>query len=303
MEIMDSVGNRTVLVTGGSGFVGRATGKALLHAGYRVISADIALVNGAESVVCDITDPAQVRNLFHSEHIDAVVHLAAILPTAAQRDPLRATQVNVRGSLNLLDAVKEFGVRRFVFGSSLSVYGSYAAEHVVTEFDRTAPEDVYGAAKVYVEQLGEAYRLAHGVEFVSLRIGRVVGPGAQSSTSAWRSQIFEMVSGGAGEIVIPYAEFERILLVHVEDVGRMMLSLVQASRVVHSVYNAGCESVIVGELKSEVERLNPQALISLGGQAVVGNPRRVDWSRFAGEFGFRVVPIFEQLNQTSKSPP
>ena len=51
----------------------------------------------------------------------------------------------------------------------------------------------------------------------------------------------------------------------------------------------------MGELKSEIERLNPRLRVKLGGQAVVGNPRRVEWSRFAGEFGFEIVPVFEQL--------
>jgi nucleoside-diphosphate-sugar epimerase len=94
--------------------------------------------------------------------------------------------------------------------------------------DRDAPEDLYGAAKLYVEQLGEAYRQAHGLTFMSLRIGRVVGTGARSATSAWRSEIFERVgTESAAEIEIPYAESERILLVHLEDVAEMFLQLLR----------------------------------------------------------------------------
>lgn len=148
------------------------------------------------------------------------MHLAAILPTAAQREPLLATKVNIQGSINLLALAREFGVRRFVFGGSLSVYGTCPADHVVSEADCAAPEDLYGAAKLYVEQLGEAYQRAHAMQFVSLRIGRVVGPGARSATSAWRCEIFERLSvTGSGQIEIPYPESERILLVHVEDVA------------------------------------------------------------------------------------
>ena len=292
---MDGGNRKTVLITGALGFVGRAAREALRGADYRVISVDLHPEAGCDQLNCDITDLAQVHDLFCSERVDAIVHLAAILPTAAQRDPVRATQVNVEGSLNLLQAAKEFGVPRFVFGSSLSVYGTYAAEHVVTECDRTAPEDVYGAAKVYVERLGEAYRHANGLGFVSLRIGRVVGPGARSSTSAWRSRIFECMNNGPSEIAIPYAQTERILVVHVEDVARMLLELVRADEIRHTVYNAACESVIVGDLKSELERRNPQVHLSLGGEAVRGNPRRVDWSRFAEEFGFKIVPILDGL--------
>jgi nucleoside-diphosphate-sugar epimerase len=165
--------------------------------------------------------------------------------------------------------------------------------------DRVAPEDLYGAAKLYVEQLGKAFRRAHGLQFVSLRIGRVVGPGARSATSAWRSEIFERLAAGEGDIEVPYEESERILLVHVEDVATMLLQLLQAPPPAQCVYNAACDSVVVGELKRVLERLNPRLRVRLGGQAVVGNPRQVDWSRFAGEFGVRMVPMFEQLEKAA----
>lgn len=254
----------------------------------------------ADEVAADITDLSCLKGLFETKPVDAIVHLAAILPTAAQREPLLATKVNIQGSIHLLELAKEFHVRRFIFGSSLSVYGTCPEDEIVSETDRAAPEDLYGAAKLYVEQLGDSYRRLHGMEFVSLRIGRVVGPGARSTTSAWRSEIFERIaSGDAAEIAIPYAGSERILAVHVDDVARMVLELLRAPQLRHTVYNAACESVMVRELKREVERLNPLVRVELGGQAVVGNPRRVDWSRFAGEFGFGVTPIFEQLGKAA----
>jgi nucleoside-diphosphate-sugar epimerase len=279
--------SNSVLVTGARGFIGRAVGKLLQRSGYSVLALDQpeTAAPSTESfslgreIGIDITDREQLRSLFHARPIAAIVHLAAILPTMAQREPTRATQVNVGGSLNLLEMARQFGVRRVIFGSSLSVYGTCPAEQVVTEMDRAAPEDLYGAAKLYVERLGEAYRQAHGLEFVSLRIGRVVGPGARSATSAWRSEIFERLGTATpAEIEIPYAESERILLVHVED-----------------VYNAACESVVVGDLRRELERLNRRLRVKLRGRAVVGNPRQVDWSRVAREFEIRVVPMFQQL--------
>ena len=127
----------------------------------------------------------------------------------------------------------------------------------ITSFRKTdsaAPEDLYGAAKLYVEQLGAAYRQQFGLEFVSLRIGRVVGPGARSVSSAWRSEIFEFLgSTNATEIALPYVGSERILLVHLDDVARMLVALLDAAHPAHSIYNAVCESVVVDELKREVE--------------------------------------------------
>ena len=299
---MNSKKKDAVLVTGGRGFIGRALVRFLQRSDFKVLSLDRTPVAGEEQsedcrqIECDLTDVRQSEAVFEREPIGAVVHLAAILPTAAQREPLLATQVNVQGSLKLVEMSRTCGVRRFVFGSSLSVYGTYSADEVVSEGDRAAPEDLYGAAKLYVEQLGRAYRDRHGLDFVSLRIGRVVGQGAHSVSSAWRSEIFEAPrSGHSAEIDLPYAGSERILVVYVEDVARMLCALLSATQPAHGLYNAVCESVVVEELKLQVERFNPRLTVKLGGQAVEGNPRRVDCSRFAGEFDFKTLPIFEQM--------
>jgi nucleoside-diphosphate-sugar epimerase len=293
--------NNVILVTGGRGFLGRALVKLLRRKEYRVISIDWTPATAEKdsflTELCgDIGDSIHMENLFQREQIHGIVHLAAILPTEARRNPGKATFVNIHGSHMLLDLARKSGVRRFVFGSSLSVYGTCPEDQVVSEKDRTAPEDLYGSAKVYVEQLGEAYQQAYGVEFVGLRIGRVVGPGSRSETSAWRSGIFELLrSDQPVQIDLPYAESERILVVHVEDVAQMLYALLSSPRPAHRLYNAVCESVVVGDLQREIERLNSCVRVKLGGEAVTGNPRRVDCSRFADEFDFRIASIFEQM--------
>jgi len=295
----------TMLVTGARGFIGRAVVKFLQREGHGVLELDRAESGEfvGEQIAMDITDGEQLRKLFQERAIGGIIHLAAILPTAAQRDPVPATEVNVRGSLNVLEMARQFGVRRVVFGSSLSVYGTCPADRVVSEVDRAAPEDLYGAAKVYVEQLGAAYK-RFGVEFVSLRIGRVVGPGSQSATSAWRSEIFELLSStSASNIALPYVASERILLVHVQDVAKMLVRLLQAPELRHNIYNACCESVMVGDLKRHLEGLNPNLQVTLGEAAAVGNPRMIDCSRFSGEFDFKMASIFEQLQVAAGGDP
>jgi UDP-glucose 4-epimerase len=299
---MDAAKNDSVLVTGGRGFIGRAVGKLLRREGYSVISVDQTGMGAGpgedpvHEVTCDIRNTAALQCLFETRPIGGVIHLAGILPTAAQREPVRATEVNVRGGLNLLEIAQRFDARRFVFGSSLSVYGTCPADEIVPETRRTAPEDIYGVAKLYVEQLGAAYSARHGLEFVSMRIGRVVGAGSQSTTSAWRSQIFELLSTRkATEIEIPYVASERILLVHVDDVAQMLMALLRAPRLKYGIYNAVCESVVVADLKREVEALNPNLQVRLGKGEAMGNPRRLDSERFQREFNFTTVSIFEQL--------
>lgn len=296
---MDAANNSTVLVTGGRGFIGRALAKLLQRESHGVVSLDVDGVettDGLREVGCDISDRKELRRLSERTRIGTIIHLAAVLPTAAQHDPVRATEVNVAGSSNLLELAREFGVRRFVFGSSLSVYGSYPADQVVSEDLRAGPEDLYGASKLYVEQLGAAYRQRFGLEFVSLRIGRVVGAGAQSKTSAWRSEVFELLrTRHASEITVPYRNSERLLLVHVDDVARALIELVKADGPAHALYNAPCESVTVGDLKREVEKLNSNIRVAVADAGAKGNPRVVDWSRFRREFGMEVEAVFGRM--------
>jgi len=287
---------KSVLVTGGQGFIGRALAKLLRREDYRVVTLDQGIARSADEISCDISDAGQVRRVFEQEEFGMVVHLAAILPTAAQRDPLRATQVNLDGSAHLLEAARVAGVRRFLFGSSLTAYGSYPAERVVTETDRTAPEDMYGAAKVYVEQLGQSYSQRYDLEFSSLRIGRVLGAGSHSTTSAWRSEIFERLrSETPVAIRLPYKASERILVLHVDEAAQIFLALIRAPRLQHSVYNAPCESMTVGELKQMVEALNAMVTVETGDAVADKNPRRLDASRFQKEFDFKAQTIVERL--------
>jgi nucleoside-diphosphate-sugar epimerase len=297
---------RGTLVTGGRGFIGEAVGKLLQREGYRVISADRTEIENSSSgqsreIVCDIADAVQLRNVFESERVDGIVHLAAILPTAAQRDPMLATRVNIQGSLNLIEMARHFGVQRFVFGSSLSVYGTCAADRVVSESDRAEPEDLYGAAKLYVERLGEAYRHSCAIEFVSLRIGRVIGPGSRSATSAWRSEIFEFLHmRELREIALPYVPEEKLLLLHVEDAAQMLVALLQADHPAHSVYNAPCESFVVADLKRYVEELNSNISVRTGDEWTKSNPRLLDSSRFRDECNLESMPIAHRLREAAR---
>jgi UDP-glucuronate 4-epimerase len=289
----------TILVTGARGFIGRALVTQLQHCGKQLLMLDQDADPNSEtpnSYTCDIARVDELRRVFESRQINGIVHLAAMLPTAASRDPFRAAQVNMIGSLYLLELARQFGVRRFVFGSSLSIYGTWPADEIVSESYKPTPLDPYGTHKLCAERIGEAYAERRRLEFASLRIGRVVGPGAKSMTSSWRSEIFEFLGKPrAREIRIPYVASERILLVHVEDVAKSLAALLNAPKMEHAIYNAPCESVVVGDLKRQIESLNPRITVVLGDGEAAGNPRRVDWSRLRNEFGFESMPIFDQL--------
>jgi nucleoside-diphosphate-sugar epimerase len=97
------------------------------------------------------------------------------------------------------------------------------------------------------------------------------------------------------EVPLPYIGNERLLLVHVDDIARAILALLEAPHAAHAIYNAPCESWVVSDLKQELESLNPHLRVALGDAHAQGNPRLLDSSRFCMEFRFKMLPLGEWL--------
>src|SRR6267378_64941 len=91
----------------------------------------------------------------------------------------------------------------------------------LSEADPAVPDEPYGASKRVVELVGETLASGQAIEFASLRIARVIGPGIKKTSSPWRSQIFESPRRDAS-VQIPFAPEALLSLVHVEDVARML---------------------------------------------------------------------------------
>jgi UDP-glucose 4-epimerase len=295
-------GGRTILVTGANGFIGRHVCSTLRGAGRIVLRTDRRSVSGdAEGFVSfDIADRQQLEEVVRANAVDTIIHLAAILPSASQQDPASAPKVNIGGTLNVLEAARKHRVRRVVYASSISVYGSDHGSRAVTESDPAAPNDLYGAAKRYGEILGETYHHVFGIEFVALRIATVIGLGAESSSSPWRSAIFEALEiKDGGLIQLPYCAEEAIPLVHVVDVAEMIAMLLDSPVLKWSLYNAVCETWTINQLGREIEGLNRNVRIEIG-QKQSQIPRSVDSRRLSEEFAYSPRRVREHLQQAAQ---
>ena len=275
-----------ILVTGAAGFLGR-------YLCARLREEKISHV-GIDRDSCDIRDASAVAQVFRTHPIDAVIHLAAVLPSAARLDPAHATSVNIQGSLHLLEAAARAGVRRFVFGSSGSVYGSARGGPTLTEEDRPAPTDIYGAAKRYVEMCGEIIATSNGFQFVSLRLAIVVGPDARSATSPWRSEIFEKPgTGDRHRITLPFKPDAILSMIHVEDVARILVLLVtQGSPDI--VYNSPSENWTAQSLKDFVENLDRNITVELlPGDRIAAAV--ADGTKFVRDFAWAAPSLADRL--------
>lgn len=296
----------SILLTGAEGFIGQHVRRALTVSGSSVVSVDCKFAGldvREQCYDCDIRNGAKINEILALHKITGIIHLASLLRTASERNPLAATQVNIIGSLNILEAARAFKVQRVVYASSASVYGTREAADKAREEDVTSPEDVYGSAKKFVEMLGEAYRRAYGIEFIVLRVPIVVGPGAMDTASPWRSELFNFADKSRRRAIsIPFQESETISLVHVEDLAQQFATIVHAARPCFSVYNAPCETWTLRELKRAVESLNENLRVNCGNAAVSGFPRVLDAERFKAEFNYSPAALKDRLWAAALGP-
>jgi len=185
-----------VLVTGGAGFIGSNLVKSLVASGDRVrVLDDLSTgyvsnlddVTGmGDLVVGDVCDPSVVRGLVAGAEV--VYHLAA-LPSVSRSiaNPIRVNHVNVDGTVNVLVAARDAGVRRLVYASSSSVYGN-AATLPKHEDMAPAPRSPYAASKLAGEMYCRSFAAVYPLETVCLRFFNVFGPW-QDPTSQYAAVI------------------------------------------------------------------------------------------------------------------
>ena len=170
-----------ILVTGGAGYIGGHTCKALAAAGFTPVVID-NLVTGHRSAVKwgpfvqgDIADRALVAQVLGDYHIAAVLHFAACAYVGeSMSSPGKYFQNNVSGTLALLDAVRTRGITDFVFSSTCATYG-IPSQLPIGEGHPQRPVNPYGESKLFVERVLRWYGLAYGLRSVVLRYFNAAG--------------------------------------------------------------------------------------------------------------------------------
>ena len=228
----------TVLLTGAAGLVGMALRSALTTAGHRFIPIDITAFgrDDPDLVVMPLNDRPMLESLIHANDIRAIIHCGAISgPMLAKRQPLALVAANIDATALLLDLARVHSMQRFVFCSSISVYGDVGAA-AIDESTPLRPTSVYGATKVACEQLIEAFAAEYGLDGVSLRIGRIYGPYRRANC-----HLKALLEDAAADrdTAIPCDPDFIYHYVYVDDVAQAILSCLDAPRLPHRVYNVG----------------------------------------------------------------
>lgn len=184
-----------VIVTGGAGYIGSHTCKALAQHGYLPITVD-DLSNGTKEAVkwgpfeeADIIDADKLTQIFETYHPKAVLHFAAFIAVAESVEkPGKYYHNNTFGSMVLCKTMQRMGINNLVFSSTAAVYGSPNCDDPITEDAPTAPINPYGSSKLKVEEILQMEDTTFGLRSVALRYFNAAGADPELETGCYHKK-------------------------------------------------------------------------------------------------------------------
>ena len=245
-----------IIVTGGAGFVGSHLVELLVKKKHYPIVID-NLSTGlysnikhfvdskkADFIKCDIRNFKKILQL---PKVDAVIHLAAIASVVESIDnPIFVNDVNVNGTLNMLEFCRRNKIKKFVFTSSAAIYGDY--EKPINEKSPTIPTTVYGSTKLTGEQYCQIYSNLFGINITILRPFNIYGPRQNDTYAGVISKFMDRLNENKPPLIFGNGKQTRDFI-HVNDVVRAFYYALKFKKKKFSVFNlATGKSTSINEL-------------------------------------------------------
>ena len=289
----------TVLVTGGTGFIGSYMAKDLVEEGHDVVAYDLSTdtdilekLGVTEDVTVrrgDVTDPTDVVRAVRETGATHVVHLAALLTNAAEENPRAAMTVNVEGTNNVFEAARTLDdqVERVAWASSAAIYAppeNY--DDWVTEDDLVRPDTLYGATKEYNEHQARVYREEFGVSDVALRPTVAYGPYRETGGSAFLANIVEKPALGES-FSVDYGD-QAIDWQHVADIAQAFRRAAFAPEedLTQRVYNVRGELATIREAAETVREIVPDADLTVSDEGELPWTQTLDMTKAQEDLGY-----------------
>ncbi|MGC9002633.1 MAG: UDP-glucose 4-epimerase GalE [Dictyoglomus sp.] len=170
-----------ILVTGGAGYIGSHVVKELLRRNYKVVVLDNLHKGHKKAVltpyfeIVDLKKMDSLREVFEKYDIDAVMHFAALSTVAeSMKEPFKYYENNILGGLNLLELMREYNIKYFIFSSTAAVYGEPQVVPIPEDHPKN-PTNVYGSSKLMFEEILSWYDEIYKLRYVSLRYFNAAG--------------------------------------------------------------------------------------------------------------------------------
>ena len=295
----------TVLVLGGTGFIGRRAIRRMAERGEKVVCMDInpravsfeEFGDRVNVVYGDITQFEDLVKTVLEAKPDRILNLAYLLGSG-EDTPHFTMKLNVLGMDNCFEAARVCGVDRVVYASSIAVSGQQAhfGERLVTEDDASYGTSQYAVHKIFNEFQASQFIANYGMSITGIRPANVTGPDkTRGSTDHVRCVTLPAVGA---PVSFPKKGYMR-LPVHVDDVAEAFVRVTLADTSHYPVYNTGGQPISLGDLADMVRGFLPDAQISFDsdeGKEESGN-YLVDNSRLLGEFELEYPPFRSRVRE------
>ena len=259
-----------ILVTGGAGFIGSHLVDLLLTQNHQVVVLDNLstgkldnLPAASDALQIEVGDICSTQTVDRAiSGCDAIVHLAAVASVQASvEDPCATHQVNLVGTLNLLEAARKNNIKRFVYASSAAVYGN-TEEIPVAECTRLKPLTPYAADKLAGEYYIDFYRRQYGLKPIIFRFFNIFGP-RQDPSSPYSGVISIFLQRAIdGQPVNVFGDGEQTRdFVYVTDLVRLLEQAVSTSKNITEPMNVGnSEQTSLNQLLAAIQEFSEKQL-------------------------------------------
>jgi UDP-glucose 4-epimerase len=293
----------TVLVTGGTGFIGSYTAADLVAEGHDVVTYDLSTdprvlekLGVTDDVTIrrgDVSDPTDVIRAVRETGTTHIVHLAALLTTTARENPRLAQDVNIQGTNNVFEAARilDDQVERVAWASSAAVYApptNYddGTDWWVDEDDLVYPDTLYGATKEYNEHQAKVYFEDHDVSHVGLRPTVAYGAYRETGGSAFLANIVEKPAMGES-FSVEYGD-QHVDWQHVADIAQAFrrAAFTDENRLSQRIYNVRGELATIREAVETMERIMPDADLTVTDEGELPWTQKLDMTAAQEDLGY-----------------
>jgi UDP-glucose 4-epimerase len=290
----------SVMVTGGTGFIGNRIVRKLVEQGEDVVCFDLAppranlepYLDRIKVYRGDITQMPHLLEAVNTHQVHKIVHMAALLPPDTEDRPHFGMLVNIQGTNNVFEAARWTNVQRVVYASSIAVYGVQETfgQRPINEEDLPAPVNVYGMTKAANDFAAAKYRERYGLDLRGVRICTVFGHGRVTGMTGMIGGLLMSLPATGKPVTMPFDPEEASPMIHAEDAAEIFVQVALSDRLNHHVYISGGHLATIRDMSDIVRSFIPDAQITTGNRPVP-HVYLVDNSRMLADIGYEMPPL------------